>query len=279
MATAVEFKLAESEAIYMKGGKEPVTSSVLISNSKYLNNPLFRDLYAQMGLKRDGHDLPAAFLIPEINRAFGEVIDVPRLMEMLESEKKRIPEFGDWIDSRFVSDLSIETVKGYAAGTLGRRIHDFIEETGYQLDFMFTGEPRNDYEYMNKRRVQVHDIEHMVTGLDPSPVGEMGLVTAHMIANMNYFELEFAAEISRHGMFLCSTSMMRAACHYPVILPAYFESLAMGRALGAKQKKPIFMIRWEDYYDWQIADIREEFSFQDGPPDGHWQWTFDASTG
>jgi ubiquinone biosynthesis protein Coq4 len=279
MATAVDFKLADSEATYMKGGREPATSSVLISNSKYLNNPLFRDLYAQMGLKRDAHDLPAAFLIPEINRAFGEVIDVPRLMEMLASEKKRIPEFGAWIDSRFVSDLSIETTRGYAPGTLGARLHDFILDSGYQLDFMFTGEPRNDYEYMNKRRVQVHDIEHIVTGLDSSPVGEMGLITAHTLANIAYFDAEFAAEINRHGMFLASTGLMRTACHYPAVLPAYLEALALGRAVGAKQKKPLFMIRWEDYYDWQIADIREEFQFTDGPPDGHWTWTFEAATG
>ena len=46
-----------------------------------------------------------------------------------------------------------------------------------------------------------------------------------------------------------------------------------------KQKKPLFMIRWEDYLDWQIADIREEFNFQDGPPEGYWDWTFEAARG
>jgi len=39
------------------------------------------------------------------------------------------------------------------------------------------------------------------------------------------------------------------------------------------------MIRWEDYLDWQIAEIREEFHFEDGPEAGAWEWTFEAFRG
>ena len=66
-------RISEAEADYLRGGNEPLRSSILTSNSDYLNNPRFRDVYAQMGLKKDGHDLPGAYLIPDINRAFAEV--------------------------------------------------------------------------------------------------------------------------------------------------------------------------------------------------------------
>ena len=57
-------KIEGKEADYLKGANEPLAGSILISNSRYLNNPRFRDIYAQMGLKRNGHDLPAAYLVP-----------------------------------------------------------------------------------------------------------------------------------------------------------------------------------------------------------------------
>jgi len=275
----VTTQLSELEAGYLMGSAEPAKSSVLISSSKYLNNPLFRDLYAQMGLKRDGKDIPAAYLIPEINRAFTELADGPKMYGLLMAERARKPDFAAWLDARFVSDLKAEDVRDCAPGTLGARVHDFMVKSGLQIDFMFLGAPKNDFEYLNKRRVQGHDIEHMVTGLDPSPVGEVALITANTIACFNYFETEFANEISRHGMFLVSTGMMRMACHYGLVLPAYLEGIARGRALGEKQKRPLFMIKWEDYFDWQMEDIREEFSFQDGPPEGYWEWTYEAAIG
>lgn len=272
-------KISDTEADYLRGGKEPLRSSVLTSNSDYLNNPRFRDVFAQMGLKKDGHDLPAAYLIPDVSRAFAEVTDGARLFALLQEEKARIPEFAEWLDARYTSRFTAENLSGYAPGTLGARMHDFVASSGMDIDFMFLGEAENDYDYLNKRRIQNHDIEHMVTGLDPSPVGEVALIVAHTVMASNYFSEPFASEVNRFGMFLTSTGLMRLACHYGHVVPAYLEGIALGRALGEKQKRPLFMVRWEDYLDWTIADIREEFHFEDGPDEGHWTWTFEASTG
>jgi ubiquinone biosynthesis protein Coq4 len=272
-------ELNKEESAYLKGEAEPATSSVLISNSKYLNNPLFRDVYAQMGLKRDDYDLPAAYLVPELSRAFGEVTDYGRVFEALEKEKARIPEFADWLDARYLSSFTAEMVADCAPGTLGEMIHGFIADSGLAIDFMYKDPPENDYDYLVKRRVQNHDIEHMVTGLDASPVGEMALVVANSMAVSNYFEAGFAHELNAYGAILVATGTSRAALHYPAVLPTMYEGIARGHALGDKQKKPLFMIRWEDYLDWQVDDIREEFSFEDGPEKGSWDWTFDAFRG
>ncbi|WP_380875485.1 hypothetical protein ACFB49_04810 [Sphingomonas sp. DBB INV C78] len=272
-------ELNKDEASYLMGQAEPAKSSVLISTSKYLNNPLFRDIYAQFGLKRDGHDLPAAYLIPELSRAFGEVTDYGQVFANLTAEKARLPEFAEWLDARYVSNFTPELVEGSAPGTLGELMHDFIVKSGLDIDFMYTGAPTNDFEYLVKRRVQNHDIEHMVTGLDPSPVGEIALIAANTMANSNYFGTDFAHELNAYGSILTATSISRAGLHYPAVLPTLFDGIARGTMLGAKQKKPFFMIRWEDYLDWQITDIREEFSFQDGPPLGDWEWTYEAFRG
>lgn len=271
--------LATAEAAYLMGGVEPATSSVLISNSKYLNSPLFRDVYAQMGLKRDGHDLPDAYLIPTLSRAMGEVLEHGKADALLAEERLRNPAFAAWLDERFTSDFTAEQVAGCAPGTLGALIHDFITKSGFAIDFMFTGAPRTDYEFLLKRRAQNHDIEHMVTGLCTSQIGEIALIVANSVAVANYFSADFAHELNLYGAILVSTSISRAGLHYPGTLPALFEGIARGQALGAKQEKPLFMIRWEDHLDKSVAQIREEFHFEDGPEAGYWDWTLPAFKG
>jgi ubiquinone biosynthesis protein COQ4 len=271
--------LNKNEAGYLMGQAAPVTSSILTSSSAYLNNPLFRDLFAQMGLKRDGNDLPGAYLIPEIARAFTEVTDDQALDAMLDAEKRRLPEFAKWLDNRFVSAFEIDSLSVHLAGTLGAEIYKFVLESGMKIDFMFLDAPRSDMEYLNKRRVQVHDIEHMVTGFDPSPVGEIALIVANMIANTNYFSFDFAAELNRFGAFLVSTGLMRMSCHYPSVVPSYLEAISLGRSLGEKQASPMWMLKWEEYLDWPIKEITQTLGFTDGPPRGYWNWTDAAAKG
>ena len=270
--------LDQEESSYLRGGKEPQVGSLLRSTSKYLNHSAFRDLFAQQALRRLGSDVPAAFLVPEFQKAMGELTDYPKIFAGIESARGRIPEFARWLDERFVSDLKPEDLKDYAPGTLGARVYDFISTSGMQIDFMFLGEPKNDFEYINKRRIQTHDILHMVTGLDTSTVGEIALNVANVTAESNYYgDTELFGAFSVSAMWFAVTSLMRVSCHYPAVLPVMLEGYSRGYQLGSKQKKPLFMINWEPYFDWEIEDIREEFSFQDGPADGAWTWTGPAS--
>src|SRR5207302_7711400 len=127
-----------------------------------------------------------------------------------------------------------------------------------------------------KRRVQNHDIEHMVTGLDCSQVGEIALIVANTVALFNYFTPEFANMLAFQPMFLASTSLMRAACHYPSVTPAMLEGFARGHAVGKRQERPLFMIRWEEWIDVPIAEARAKLGFEDGPAPGYWSWTHEA---
>lgn len=267
------------EAAYLMGTAAPVTSSILTSSSRYLSNPRFRDVYAQMGLKRDGHDLPPAYLIPEINRAMVEETDEAQLFELIDLERRRLPEFAQWLDARHTSNWNDQELSSHAAGTVGAMIRNFVESSGFNIDFMFRADPANDFEYINKRRVQNHDIEHMITGLDTSQVGELALIVANTVAIHRYFTPELAGILTFQPMFLASTGLMRMACHYPAVVPAVLEGFARGQALGDKQTKPLFMIAWEDWLNVPIDEARRHFSFENGPEPGHWAWTDTASRG
>src|SRR6059058_5467946 len=110
-------EITGDEAEYLTGSNQPVAGSILTSTSRYLNNPRFRDVYAQMGLKRDGHDLPPAYLIPEVNRAVFEETDFEQLQALLAAERERIPEFARWLDDRFVSNWTEDSVAHCSDGT------------------------------------------------------------------------------------------------------------------------------------------------------------------
>lgn len=272
-------KIEGADAEYLKGTAAPLAGSILTSTSRFLNNPRFRDVYAQMGLKRDGGDLPGAYLIPEVNRATAEETDMALVLSRLAAEKARLPEFAAWLDAREVSDWNAKDLSNCREGTLGAAIRDFLADSGMEIDFMFRGEPADDFQFLLKRRVQNHDIEHILTGLDASPVGEIALIVANAVACFNYFDADFAAQLSFQPMFLASTSLMRFNCHYPSAVPAMLEGFALGHAVGTRQKRPFFMIRWEDWLDTPVTEIRAHFGFEDGPPPGHWDWVREAARG
>lgn len=267
------------EATYLMGEVEPQRSSVLTSNSRYLNNPRLRDVYAQMGLKRNGTDLPATFLIPEINRAIAEEFDMAEIAALISTERARLPEFAAWLDACFVSDWTLEKVAHCPPGSLGAAIYAFISGSGMNIDFMFRGAAGDDYTYLTKRRVQNHDIEHILTGFDTSDVGEIALIVANCIAIYRYFSPELAHALTFQTMFLTSTSVMRMACHYPSVVPAMLEGIALGVAMGNRQQRPIFMTRWEDWIDTPIEEVRRANQLDGGPPPGSWDWIKEATYG
>ncbi len=275
-------EVSQADYEYFNGSivQHATESSVLISSSKYLNNAPLRALIAQEMLRRNGPDMPNTAFIPEVAQILHNLEDMPAIFRLFEEEKARLPEFRDWLDRRVLSDFKVEDVKHCKPGTLGHVIHDFLANSGYQMDYFFQGmKVDSDYTFYLKERTFTHDIEHMVTGLCPSQVGEIALIAVNTMANANYFSTEFAHELNLYGVVLMSTSLSRSGLHYPRTLPALLEGLSRGYALGAKQKKPLFMIRWEDHLDRQLSDIRAEFGFEDGPAPGYWDWVFQEFKG
>lgn len=271
----------QSESDYLKGNCKPLTteSSVLISSSKYLNSARLRDVVAQEMLRKWGHDVPPAFLVPETMQAFMELIDYPQLFGLFEAEKATKPEFREWLDARFISNIKAEDVADCKPGTLGQMIHDFITKSGLTLDFQFRFEPSNDLEYFHKRFSQGHDIQHMVTGMGVDPVGETGLIIMNMQSYFNYFGAEFAGEMNVIPTFMTSCNLMRAGLHYPKALPAMVEAIRIGQEMGDNLKRPLFFVKWEDYFHNTIAEIREDLNIVIAPKDGQWDWTLDYMRG
>jgi ubiquinone biosynthesis protein Coq4 len=270
-------KPSQNEMDYLRGGKKPLStdSSVLISSSKYLNSSAMRFVAAQEMLRKYGTDLPPAYSQPDIISAFGELKDQDYILRLFEAERQNKPEFAQWMEDRFISKFVPAELEQFGPGTLGRMVYEFVTISGFDIDFMFRDAPNNDYQYWLKRFIQSHDIQHMVTGLDVTPIGEYALGNLNTTNYYDYFSPELAAELCRETTFSLSCALMRANMHYQKTAPLLFDALIVGREMAKGLKRPLFFVRWEDYFGYTIEEIREALNIVGAPASGAWAWAYE----
>lgn len=253
-------------------------SSVLVSSSKYLNHAGLRALIAQEMLRRNGADMPNTAYIPEVAQILHDLEDMPAIMRLFEEEKARLPEFRAWLEGRKLSNFRKEEVAHCRPGTLGAVIHDFLANSGYDIEHFFQGvKVENDYTFYLKERAYTHDIEHMVTGFETNHAGEIALLAANMRAFFRYFRPELAAFFNRVTGYLRAKTYMKSTLHYPHALKVELEAEDIGAAQGRNWKVPLMIVPWRDMIDRQVEDIRAEYGITGAPPPGYWNWTTEVS--
>lgn len=276
MSNDISSKVSDADFAYYNGSGPKFTteSSTLISSSPYLNHPELRELIAQEMLRRNGPDLPNTAYIPNVVKILMELEDWPRVFQMFEEEKARLPEFKAWLDGRKISLFTTEELTGAKPGTLRAVIHDFVVNSGYNMDHFFQGmEIKTDFDFYMKERTHAHDIEHMITGFETDHCGEVALLAANARALYGYFKPELAAFFNRVSAYLKAKTTMKSGLFYPECFAEELNAEDIGAAQGRAWKHPLFIIPYRDYLDHQITDIREEFGITKAPPSGHWKWT------
>jgi ubiquinone biosynthesis protein COQ4 len=268
-----------SSAKYMQGEKLPVTSSVLISNSKYLNDPYYREAYVTQALRRHGPDLPPTYMVPMMHKAIAEVSDPARFIQLVEEEKAKYPEFAQWLEARRYTSYVRDDLARHAKGTLGHAIHEFLGIPGMDMEFATRNKSADtDLEYLLKRRGSLHDIEHMISGFGPNTAGENALAMFNVTVNARFFTPELAQYLDAAIVWITSSGYNRTALHYYHVLPTYLDAMRQGITAGLEARKPLFLVQWEDYLDWQLDDIAKDLGYTRGPA-AAWDWTTEAATG
>ncbi|OCC25159.1 hypothetical protein MB02_00215 [Croceicoccus estronivorus] len=269
-------QVGEGERAYFNGAirKIETDSSVLISSSKYLNNPELRALIAQEMLRRNGGDLPNTAYIPEVVQILQNLEDMPAIMQLFEEEKARLPEFREWLGNRNLANFTKDEVKDCAPGTLGAMLHHFMVESGYELDIFYREvQVVNDFTFYLRQTALTHDIEHMITGFGPNHGGEIALLNANLHARMRYFRPELASYFNRVQTYLKAKTIMKDGLHYPVSSALNLEAEYQGAVQGRNWKVPLMIVDWRKYVDWKIEDIREELGIFPVIPEGMWDDT------
>ncbi|MCX7283493.1 MAG: Coq4 family protein [Novosphingobium sp.] len=258
-----EAKIGEADRAYFNGAirKIETESSVLVSSSKYLNHAGLRSLIAQEMLRRNGPDLPNTAYIPEVAQALHDLEDMPRIIELFEMEKARLPQFRRWLERRSLSNFTLAETEHCAPGTLGAAIHNFMANSGYQLDLFFQEiQVVNDFTFYLRQTAVSHDIEHMVTGFGPNHGGEIALLSANMHAKSLYFHPELSNFFSRIAFYLKAKTVMKDGLFYPEAMVVHLEAEFLGAQQGRNWKYPLLLVDWREYIDVQIEDIRRELN-------------------
>jgi ubiquinone biosynthesis protein Coq4 len=264
----------QDDVEYMRGGRSFQTScSILRSTSKYLNSPVIRELYGNEGLRLSGPDVLTTSLIPEFYEAFDAVLDQDETARLFREDARRLPDLAEWLEQRYVANLTYDQVKDCPPDTLGYGVKALMDD-GFKLYFSHLGPAESDLSYLRKRRAQVHDLEHIVTGYPAtSMAGEIGLYVAHMASSFSYFQPRLAKEIALISSFLFTTWTLRTSLHNPHAMLAICDAMEKGSALGKRLRRPLFMERWEDYLDWPLPKLRAQFNVPE-PENfvGDWSW-------
>lgn len=268
-------KMSEEEDLYYKEGKgsSSGTTSLLSSNSKWLNSVILRDLIAQDNLRRNGDDVGALQLVPEVMNEYHRLLDMAEVEAIMQSERRSNAEFSAWLDRGEQTLLDLEAADRYPDGTLGAILRDFYRATGFAQVLAYKDlAPASDFECYNKQRTLVHDIEHLVTGFGTDPAGELGMMYMYMSINSRYFSPELAGILNFIHAYLASSWTMRTNLYYSRVLPAFMESIDVGLEIGRALARPLPLEDWGRYFDWPIDDVRKDLNIIAVDPN-RWAWT------
>lgn len=106
----------------------------------------------------------------------------------------------------------------------------------------------NDYTYLIAHITQTHDIWHVLTGADVSMEGEIQL-EAFSVAELHY---------SRFWLAWLGKNFIKTAMNDLEDCERRMNALTKGWTMG-KQAKPLFGIRWNQYWEHPLVEIRQRF--------------------
>jgi ubiquinone biosynthesis protein Coq4 len=232
-------------------------SSVLVSSSKYLNDPRIRDWVSTHFLRKSGKDNPSPSDPPILNRYLLELQDKDLIEELFRIERARWPELDAWFNEGFVSTFTKEDLLDYPPGSLGHVFGTYVRDLNFELDLIQRFTPKTQYDYFRLRTGQVHDLEHLIGGGGYDILGELAPYYMRLTNIPKFLCADLAAELNLLQVFGSTRILMRTALHYPQAYPTALETVQRGMKVG-QQSGPLFMAKYEDVMHLPIPQAREK---------------------
>jgi ubiquinone biosynthesis protein Coq4 len=234
----------------------PTQSSVLVSSSKYLNDPRIRDWVSTHLLRRNGPDVPTPSDSIQLVQILREVQDIDHINDLIAAERLQNPELDAWFAERFVSDFSLEDLKAFGPDTVGGIFYTQLINNALDVNIVPPFTPRNDFEYFQLRAGQTHDLEHILGGGGFDFIGELVPYYMRLTNLFVHMSPELAGELSAFSIFGSTRIITRAVLHYPQTWLITQNAMERGAKVG-RDSKPIYMMKFEDVFAMTLDDARE----------------------
>jgi len=187
------------------------------------------------------------------------------LTYMRVGDEEALADFDDLALANPIADAMLETrylsptpdvafLATLADGTLGREFARYL--TDNDLDpkllresaFIEAHNARGeDVGYLAERGFQLHDMFHVLTGFDTTPLGEVRVVS-----------FTVAQTPAPYPAMIIASRPLQMVLYRPALLPAVMDAITEGWALG-RRAKPLMNVQWEECWERPLAELRREY--------------------
>ena len=238
----------------MQGMKKIETeSSVLVSSSRYLNEPRVRDWVSTHLLRKHGSEIPTPSDCAQLIRVLREIQAIVDINKLIAEERAKVPELDAWFKEGFVSTFGPEDLKQYAPNTIGGIFYSELMSKGMSVNIVPPYEPDSDYEYFQLRAGQVHDFEHIVGGGGFDFIGELVPYYMRLTNIFVHMSPELASELSVFSILASTRVLTRAVLHYPQTWLLTHDATLRGSEVGRKSA-PLYFMKYEDVFHMTIEE-------------------------
>jgi ubiquinone biosynthesis protein Coq4 len=138
-------------------------------------------------------------------------------------------------------------------GTLGREFARYLTDNGLDANLLresaFIEAHRkrgDDVGYLAERGFQLHDLFHVLTGFDTTPLGEVRVVS-----------FTVAQTPAPYPAMIIASRPLQMVLYKPELLPPVMDAITEGWALG-RRARPLMHVHWEEFWERPLAELREE---------------------
>lgn len=103
-----------------------------------------------------------------------------------------------------------------------------------------------DVGYLAARGFQLHDMFHVLTGYDTTPLGEVRVVS-----------FTVAQYPAPYPAMIIGTRPLQAALYKPQLLPILMDAITDGWARG-RAAGPLIAVRWEEQWERSLSELQKE---------------------
>ncbi len=179
-----------------------------------------------------------------LSRASNDLHSLQKTIDFLSQSPDAQLAFAD----RFLlGEIDLEQLYNLPENTLGHAYASHLLNN--QLKLLAIRDIEDDHSYLIAHITQSHDIWHVLTGADTSVAGEIQ-VQAFSVAQLIY---------SRFWLALLAKNIIKTAMIDLEECDRHMDALTQGWAMG-KQAKPLFGIRWNQYWEYPLLEIRKKFN-------------------
>lgn len=250
-------------------------SSVLQSNSRYLNDPRLREWVSTESLRRNGRDYNHYGGVLDLLHIMEDLVPSDQVNALFAEARQRDHALDQWLDDRYLEAHDLVELRLLPADTLGHGYAAMLDEQRLTPDFLPDGGIETDYDYYKRRSQQTHDIEHVVTGFRYDPIGEFALIVVKGVNLLTYLGVELGGLLNVYSQFLLTTGLTRISLHYPQMLLPTLKAMAQAEKVG-REMQPIYLPKYETMFDWPLDDVRDCLGVQVPVDQENTLWSLEA---